>query len=1024
MVFRWFEAACCALLAAELAGGGVPGGLEQPQEQEHREQRPEAEACDRDVLVAVFRQIEPTVALIADIHFNFTGSRHYEVVEIISVFQIDRLAHSALRYIESLRLTLGVLICPQRFDQHVAGSGGPPDSEGILARLRLVEHLNEFFGDIRHMASQGGTTDVSSEAAAVWDAAEAELRDVSQRLEGFVKTVYTLGRHRLLAETYVAFEPLIQRVLNMVIDYLQSLAEDTCTLFSAPNYVAVEMIPLTAAHKAAESRGRNITVDVFRQAPGGLALHPRFAAMLGDPTASLTQPGFSPGFRECDQVAPREAERGVLPMEFRDQPASLVHRDVSGRAGRRGGASALQLLQAAARHAQLSNVLISVQVAPYLLAQPPSCGSSQVLYDPSECLVREGWGAYFFQMNPLPPFNLTVVYSGKPMGPGVVMPLTDVHSIHVPSMDTQWSSLVSTFKSMNHHTPDLLFVNPFVGNCQIVDRLLGTGSIRPKLVYLPINPLEPPPRDLAPDFFGWWTEHSSVLLAQLLSGVTASQGGPAGIPVSTSVWLAQCSLVAGARTLEGHGYALLHVEHTFAVFLWRPLFTKIFGDPGGQHSPDALHAAWLRGWQCSPHARYLFDLEVLAGADALESAVQAEKLMRSPPSSPNREVLREYAAAELREVPTLRYFLEQGEQRRGRCAEGLCECFPPYRGSMCEHLDQPRVPQSIRAVIHYITAETERDLVDLARSLQSVWLRFNQHSDYPVVVFHEGLSREARLRIIGASENRVWLALLPRFKEVPAEWASRAQEMAQDFSVGYCAMTRWRSGPVFLEPALESFDFAMTLDTDSYFPADLAADPFEVVQREGWVAGFPHLGRESASVVVNFMHYFLLYCRLKDMHPRRTEMLASLIESNFKWYQQCLMLDIEVLRLDWFRGAAYQDLFRYLDSTGGFWLHRWGNNPVRTFAVALLLEDRDVRSLDLPYAHQDYCSCGPGALPCRWDKQLRLHVCEDAATPRPIAAGDLAEGLLDLQPWRGTARQKQRFRPNDIHQFVQEQMPL
>merc|ERR1719387_921572 len=128
----------------------------------------------------------------------------------------------------------------------------------------------------------------------------------------------------------------------------------------------------------------------------------------------------------------------------------------------------------------------------------------------------------------------------------------------------------------------------------------------------------------------------------------------------------------------------------------------------------------------------------------------------------------------------------------------------------------------------------------------------------------------------------------------------------------------------------------MTLDTDSYFPGEVEGDPFELLAREGLVATFPHLGRESASVVVNFMHHFLMYAKLHGLHPRRTRVLASLIEKNYKWYQQCVMSDIEVLRLDWFRGSAYQDFFKYMDSTGGFWIHRWGNNPIRTFAVGLL----------------------------------------------------------------------------------------
>ena len=56
------------------------------------------------------------------------------------------------------------------------------------------------------------------------------------------------------------------------------------------------------------------------------------------------------------------------------------------------------------------------------------------------------------------------------------------------------------------------------------------------------------------------------------------------------------------------------------------------------------------------------------------------------------------------------------------------------------------------------------------------------------------------------------------------------------------------------------------------------------------------------------------------------------------------MSDIEVLDLRWFReeNGPYQDFFRYMDSTGGFWLYRWGNNPFRTFAMGTFLNDEQV----------------------------------------------------------------------------------
>ena len=47
------------------------------------------------------------------------------------------------------------------------------------------------------------------------------------------------------------------------------------------------------------------------------------------------------------------------------------------------------------------------------------------------------------------------------------------------------------------------------------------------------------------------------------------------------------------------------------------------------------------------------------------------------------------------------------------------------------------------------------------------------------------------------------------------------------------------------------------------------------------------------------------------------------------------MNDIEIVNLQWFRGEEYMDYFRFLDSTGGFWIHRWGDHAIRTLAVAM-----------------------------------------------------------------------------------------
>merc|ERR1740116_343635 len=51
---------------------------------------PVDDQCDRNLLSAVHAILAPAVDQIAEVHFNSTGARHYEVVESISVFQADQ----------------------------------------------------------------------------------------------------------------------------------------------------------------------------------------------------------------------------------------------------------------------------------------------------------------------------------------------------------------------------------------------------------------------------------------------------------------------------------------------------------------------------------------------------------------------------------------------------------------------------------------------------------------------------------------------------------------------------------------------------------------------------------------------------------------------------------------------------------------------------------------------------------------------------------------------------------------------
>ncbi|CAD7964196.1 unnamed protein product [Amoebophrya sp. A25] len=1011
---------------------------------------------------------------------------------------------------------------------------------------------------------------------------------------------------------------------------------------------------------------------------------------------------------------PRNPAKRLMVSEFQKIARQTRHQRAAGNTDAAGvpraERSPIQLLRMADREAVLSFFVIS-----YTLDSPhyPEGGCRGVLldYDPSDCLPSEaGWAHYHFTSSITDPYNVSVAYRGRPLGPGARLVKSTIHTTNTMSRLAQWSSMISLYKSVNHYSPDLLFLHPLVGNCVMLKKLLESGPVKPKIVIVGINPAVPPPIEVAPDLRQYWEliDHEHRL--------------PFHEDRESAPWRLQCSLeYVETRVMRKHGYVLDHIEHMFAVYVWKKAFThdawiareerltqeereeedrktrvastlgatsnvarpvaatslpqvspakpglgqhlkghgtkgattaavgereqqspsKTFPTAPGvaqasapeasvkkpeneqhdasetQHAayhgtdqqaiatkrrrgsvasfpvnppaivpeeahpadrclisyrPSILYQKWLKGWYCSPMARVVaqieyemaFDLSPLAACQAeshqerenalclLYQYFEAEKIpifahnlpascagggsrlstqrggntaSGSPgpsstdetkgklseadrksllpdtmkvglPTAPDEQVyqvkraperyinevpptstpvtafedaelLRDvevggltltqaFAARVIHEKPLLKWFIEKDE--RGRCFDGECECFPPYRGVQCELEDPGKFggapeasssgpfpergsqasEQRLSAVLHFVMPESERDLIDIERALPSIWLNFNRDYDYPVVIFHEGMSEAARRRIVLASENRIWFANLGRkfaqLESVPEIWRDKIDIHRMPFALGYRHMCRWRSGPVFLEPVLQRFDYGMTLDTDSYFPGPWKEDPFRMLERTKKVAAFPHLGREAASVAVNFLYYYLLYCKMHNLNPRRTRVLASLVEKNWKWYQQTFMSDIEILYLPWFRDPAgeYQKFFRYMDATGGFYLYRWGNNPFRTFAMGTFLDDSQVSIATVPYLHQEFCTCGGADGECRslgpgnYNKTCvevrpRFGAGENNGSGDSQDSESLDTKLLQLQPWRGLDWQVDKFEKEDFHRFVMEQ---
>ncbi|CAE7685353.1 omh4, partial [Symbiodinium necroappetens] len=126
------------------------------------------------------------------------------------------------------------------------------------------------------------------------------------------------------------------------------------------------------------------------------------------------------------------------------------------------------------------------------------------------------------------------------------------------------------------------------------------------------------------------------------------------------------------------------------------------------------------------------------------------------------------------------------------------------------------------AAVHYVVNEDAEHLKELLFSIESLWMHFNERFDYPVLIFHDGLSPKTRESIVAKTPGqRIWFFSVGNW--VPSE-AQHA--LHSNFGAGYMAQSRFRSGPVFHHEALDGFDYLWSLDSDSHFPAPVDVDPF------------------------------------------------------------------------------------------------------------------------------------------------------------------------------------------------------
>ncbi|KAF5094865.1 hypothetical protein D0Z00_003365 [Geotrichum galactomycetum] len=157
-------------------------------------------------------------------------------------------------------------------------------------------------------------------------------------------------------------------------------------------------------------------------------------------------------------------------------------------------------------------------------------------------------------------------------------------------------------------------------------------------------------------------------------------------------------------------------------------------------------------------------------------------------------------------------------------------------------------------------------------------------------------------------------------------------------------MCRFNSGFFYLLDGLKDYRYYWRVEPNVHFKCDINEDPFKVMKNGNYSYGWTMTMPEDIKSIETLWPTVKQYLHDKKPHLPADNMLEFLTDDNSETYNTChYWSNFEIGDLSFYRSKEYQEFFEYLDATGGFFYERWGDAPVHSIAVSLLLPKTKIK---------------------------------------------------------------------------------
>lgn len=220
----------------------------------------------------------------------------------------------------------------------------------------------------------------------------------------------------------------------------------------------------------------------------------------------------------------------------------------------------------------------------------------------------------------------------------------------------------------------------------------------------------------------------------------------------------------------------------------------------------------------------------------------------------------------------------------------------------------------MKAVIVYLTQAGK--MLNLSRSLTQLKEYLLDKFPYPVQMFHEGDFTQSHMQLLwdiyrDITFRQVNIDPPPHIDlSQKHEWA-----MIQRFGIGYRNMCRFFS--LGLYPFIDTFDYYMRLDDDSFILSPFPEDPFKTMEENKCVYGFRCMRPETGAATAG-----LIDC---------VRQAAPGIKLN--WRKRVFYNNFHIAKPSLWLREPIATVLKAIDQHGGIYTGRWGDAPIQTMLV-------------------------------------------------------------------------------------------